>query len=176
MEIFSALLALCTGNSPVPVSSPYKGQWRGALVCSFICVWINDWVNNREAGDLRRHRGHYDVNVMMPHNVTKEKSTLIQASAWCRQAASHCLSQCLLTRPQWVTEMRECEVLGNYNYAKIIFPKWLNGDFYFMLHYGICLSIPDNTMRLWKLDFGKVCGLSSIFCWIDSTNQSGYIS
>ena len=23
----------------------------------------NDWVNNREAGDLRRHRGHYDVNV-----------------------------------------------------------------------------------------------------------------
>ena len=25
---------------------------------------INDWVNNREAGDLRRHRGHFDVNVM----------------------------------------------------------------------------------------------------------------
>ena len=31
---------------------------------SLICVWINGWVNNREAGDLRRHRGHYDVNVM----------------------------------------------------------------------------------------------------------------
>ena len=29
-----------------------------------ICVWINDWVNNREAGNLRRHRGYYDVNVM----------------------------------------------------------------------------------------------------------------
>ena len=26
--------------------------------------WINDWVNNREAGDLRRHRAHYDVIVM----------------------------------------------------------------------------------------------------------------
>ena len=25
----------------------------------------NDWVNNREAGDLRPHRGHYDVNVMI---------------------------------------------------------------------------------------------------------------
>ena len=24
----------------------------------------NRWVNNREAGGLRRHRGHYDVNVM----------------------------------------------------------------------------------------------------------------
>ena len=22
------------------------------------------WVNNREAGDLRRHRAHYDINVM----------------------------------------------------------------------------------------------------------------
>ena len=31
---------------------------------SLICVWINGWVNNREAGDLRRHRGHYYVNVM----------------------------------------------------------------------------------------------------------------
>ena len=31
---------------------------------SLICVWINGWVNNREAGDLRRNCGHYDVNVM----------------------------------------------------------------------------------------------------------------
>ena len=31
---------------------------------SLICVWLNGWVNNHEAGDLRRHRGHYDVNVM----------------------------------------------------------------------------------------------------------------
>ena len=54
-----------TGNSPVPVNSPHKGQWRGALMFSLICAWINDWVNNREAGDLRRHRGHYDVNVML---------------------------------------------------------------------------------------------------------------
>ena len=64
METFSALLALCAGNSPVPVNSPHNGQWRGALLFTLICVWINDWVNNREAGDLRRHRGHYDVNVM----------------------------------------------------------------------------------------------------------------
>ena len=47
-----------------PVNSPHKGQWRGALMFSLICVWINGWVNNREAGDLRRHRGHYDVIVM----------------------------------------------------------------------------------------------------------------
>ena len=47
-----------------PVNSPHKGQWRGALMFSLILVWINDWGNNREAGDLRRHRAHYDVIVM----------------------------------------------------------------------------------------------------------------
>ena len=47
-----------------PVNSPHKGQWRGALMFYLICVWINDRVNTREAGDLRRYQGHYDVNVM----------------------------------------------------------------------------------------------------------------
>ena len=48
-----------------PVNSPHKGQWRGALIFSLICVRINGWVNNREAGDLRRYRAHYDVSVMV---------------------------------------------------------------------------------------------------------------
>ena len=65
METFSALLALCAGNSPVLVNSSHKGQWRGALMFSLIYAWINDWVTNREAGDLRRQRGHYDVIVML---------------------------------------------------------------------------------------------------------------
>ena len=64
METFSALLALCAGNSPV--NSPHKGQWRGALKFSMVCARINGWVNNHEADDLRRHRAHYDVNVMDP--------------------------------------------------------------------------------------------------------------
>ena len=37
---------------------PHKGQWRGALMFPLICAWMNDWVNNREAGDLRRHCAH----------------------------------------------------------------------------------------------------------------------
>ena len=48
-----------------PVNSLHKGEWRGAVMFSLICVWINGWVNNREAGYLRRHRAHYDVNVMI---------------------------------------------------------------------------------------------------------------
>ena len=31
---------------------------------SLICSWINGRVNNLDAGDLRRHRVHYDVTVM----------------------------------------------------------------------------------------------------------------
>ena len=52
------------GIHPSPMNSPHKGQWRGALMFSLICAWINGWVNNREAGDLRRYRAHYDVTVM----------------------------------------------------------------------------------------------------------------
>ena len=48
-----------------PVNSPYKGQWRGALMFFFICTWIGSWVNKREAGNLRRHGTHYDVSVML---------------------------------------------------------------------------------------------------------------
>ena len=53
---------LFAGNSLV--NSPHKGQWRGALIFSLICTWTNSWANNRDAGDLRRHRAHYDVIVM----------------------------------------------------------------------------------------------------------------
>ena len=64
METFSALLALCAGNSPVSCEFPSKGKWRGALMFSLICVWINGWVNNRKSGDLRRLCANYDVTVM----------------------------------------------------------------------------------------------------------------
>ena len=59
METFPALLALCA------VNSPHKGQWRGALMFSLIWAWINGGVNNRDVGDLTRHRAHYDVTVMV---------------------------------------------------------------------------------------------------------------
>ena len=46
-----------------PVNFPHKGQWRGTLMFSLICAWINGWINNWDAGDLRRHRAHYDITV-----------------------------------------------------------------------------------------------------------------
>ena len=50
------------------VNSPHKGQWRGALMFCFICAWKNGWVNNGEAGNLRRHRTHYDITEMNNHD------------------------------------------------------------------------------------------------------------
>ena len=38
MKKISASLAICAGNSPVPGEFPHKGQWRGALMFSFICT------------------------------------------------------------------------------------------------------------------------------------------
>ena len=64
METFSALLAICAGNSPVPGEFPAQRPVTWSFEASLICVWINGWVNNREAGDLRRYRAHYDVIVM----------------------------------------------------------------------------------------------------------------
>ena len=55
-----------------PVNSPHEGQWCGALMISLICAWTNGWVNNRDTGDLRRHRVHNDVTEMAlfrPHFV-----------------------------------------------------------------------------------------------------------
>ena len=47
-----------------------------------ICSWTNGWTNNRDAGDLRRHRAHYDVTVMVkstgPRITTKSQQQVIQ--------------------------------------------------------------------------------------------------
>ena len=55
----------------------------------------------------------------MPQNPSDDKSTLVQVMAWCRQAASHYLSQCCprslspygVTRPQWVKVFHRLETL-----------------------------------------------------------------
>ena len=62
-----------------PVNSQHKGQWRGALVFSLICAWINGWVNNREAGDIRRYRTHYDVIVMNHRKPHKHARTHVRS-------------------------------------------------------------------------------------------------
>ena len=64
METFSALLALCAGNSLVPSEFPTQRPVTRSFDVYFDLRPNKGWVNNREAGDLRRYLGHYDVTVM----------------------------------------------------------------------------------------------------------------
>ena len=62
-NIFRVTGPLCgefTGPGEFPTQRPVTRSFD-----VFFDLRLNKgWVNNREAGDLRRHRGHYDVNVM----------------------------------------------------------------------------------------------------------------
>ena len=65
METFSALLALCAGNSPVTREFPTQRPVVRKFGVFFDLRLNNGLVSKREAGDLRLHRGHYDVTVMI---------------------------------------------------------------------------------------------------------------
>ena len=64
METFSELLALCAGNTPVPGEFPAQRPVTRSFDVFFDLRLKNAQVNNREAGDLRHYRAHYDVTVM----------------------------------------------------------------------------------------------------------------
>ena len=73
MEKFSALLVLCAGNSPVTGEFPSQRPVTRSFDVFFDLRLNKGWVNNREAGDLRRHRAHYDVIVvLMPKRVDQQ--------------------------------------------------------------------------------------------------------
>ena len=63
-NIFRVTDHLCGEFTCHRVNSPHKGRWREALMFSLICAWLNGWINNREAGDLRRHHTYHEVTVM----------------------------------------------------------------------------------------------------------------
>ena len=67
LETFPRYWPFVRGIHRWPANSPHKGQWRGALMLYLICSWMNDWANNRDTGDLRRHRVPHDVTVMRVH-------------------------------------------------------------------------------------------------------------
>ena len=77
MGTFSALLALCAGNSLSPVNSPHKGQWHGALMFSLICDWTNGkskqsrrrWFETRSCSLWRHCNAHFqrDENLILSY-------------------------------------------------------------------------------------------------------------
>ena len=80
METFSALLAICAGNSPV------TGEFHAQRpVTRSFDVFFDLRLNNRlskqcwwfDVGDLRRYRAHYDVTVMSKALVSMGKNNTL---------------------------------------------------------------------------------------------------
>ena len=65
MEQFSALLAICEGNPSVTGGFPSQRPVTRRLEV-FFDLRLNKRLSKQDAGDLRRHRAHYDVTVMEP--------------------------------------------------------------------------------------------------------------
>ena len=123
MESFAALLAICSGNSPVTGEFPAQSQWRGALMFSLTCAWINVSVNNGEAGELERHHAHYDVTVMSHDAADKPANYLIFESTItihypfkCRSLHIH-IPESTLGHPcaYWYFGPWRCQAISNQN-------------------------------------------------------------
>ena len=63
-DIFRFTGPLC-GNSPVTAEFPSQRPVTWSFDVSFDLRLINGWVNKQDACDLRHHRTHYDVTVML---------------------------------------------------------------------------------------------------------------
>ena len=68
-----------TGHRWIPRTKTRDAE----LWCFFRSVpWIDGWVNSHEAGDLRRHRAHYDVIVMKLFCVDKVNTMATDFMKW----------------------------------------------------------------------------------------------
>ena len=154
MEIFSALLALCAGNSPVtgefsaqrPVTRSFdvffdlrlnkplsKQSWGWWFETPSHPLWRHR--NDRMTSNQWEKRVHLR---WMPLDHTDDKSTLVQVMAWCRQATSHYPSQCWprfmspygITRPQCVKKQKT--------------------NIFIFLKHGVTINQLVNTLRSWQ--------------------------
>ena len=166
IETFSALLVICA------VNSPHNCQWRGALMFSLICVWINGWVNNREVGDLRRYRAHYDVTAMYallttamivyPNNQptcvdNAQKNIFLQIEqAWVHLVA---ILSTVIATPRPFIPNDVCDLNDQQNYgwyqelkctSKYILRSKSNGDYLKLIFMVNAQHILSLQMHIWK--------------------------
>ena len=122
METFSALLAICAGNSSVTGKIPCTKASDAELWSFLICAWINGWVNNREAGNLRRLHAHYDVIVMFQVKISINTPTKIicmtspERPWWRRKIFLACF--------ETVTASGSVSGLHNVESPSMVYPQW----------------------------------------------------
>ena len=94
-KTFSALLALCEGNPPITSGFPSQRPVTRVFDVFFDLRLNKRLSNNRDHGNLRRYRVHYDVNVMSMSrqaNITTYsacKYLIISHLSCCQQARCH---------------------------------------------------------------------------------------
>ena len=94
----------------------------------------------------------------LSQDLTDDKSTLVQVMAWCCQAASHHLTQCLacsvlpygITRPQWVNTLSPEQNVSHF--AHNIY-KWilLNENYYILTQISIKCDCKGTVDDIWAL-------------------------
>ena len=65
METYSALLAICAGNSSVTGEIPTQRPLTQSFDVFFDLHLNEGWVNTRQTDYLRRYRAHYYITVML---------------------------------------------------------------------------------------------------------------
>ena len=85
------------------VNSLTKGQWLGALMFSLICAWTSGWLNNRDAGDLKRHQAHYDVSAMGCSGLSafRKSGSSVRHRVLYHSVSRICYMCCCITPPKW---------------------------------------------------------------------------
>ena len=130
MEPFSALLAICAGNSPVTGEFPTQRPVTRSCDVFFDLRLNNGWVNKCEAGDLRHYRAHYDVIVMwqLIWNKNQAKSSLVGNSCTINMFVFLSLNQIFLSQP-----------------SMALSKAWRSNDEWLILHKSIGIPYGDHT-------------------------------
>ena len=119
---------------------------------SLICAWIHGWVNNGEAGDLKRHRTHYDVIVVIHDGaVCKMDLDIIRVMLLC----------------PWLRSVR----LGGAYYmrtASVISPYWIS-------HLDINSSPPGQNGRHFADDISDAFPVWKVLCFFLKFHRRLYL-
>ena len=94
------------------VTGPLCGEFTGhrwisltkasdASMFSLICAWTNSRVNNRDTGDLKRHRAHYDVTVMTT-SIVVGVDTVVTINTYCRPCKFKAFEQIVAKISLWL--------------------------------------------------------------------------
>ena len=155
------------------VNSPHKGQWRGALMVSLILARINSWVNNGEARNLRRHRAHYNVIVMILW-ITSVWTCIIQNinQEFCTRFVLSYLNQIQRTREyiqrnmQWYWKPR-VTIVAHYIKGKLLCHEWRQG----WQRWPLIAMMTSSNGNIFR-ETGPLCGEFTGGRWIPRTKAS----